>query len=63
MQVSDVEFKKYQLIFEFEAANRPLSLAEKKILMGGSIGFLRLGLRGLEREEWERRSYESGSLS
>lgn len=54
--MSDVEFEKYKLILEFEEANRPLSQAEKKILMGGSIGFLQLGLRGLEREYFDRRN-------
>lgn len=50
-----VEFKKYQLILEFEEANRPLTQIEKKSLAIYSIEYLKVGLDSLEREYCSRR--------
>ena len=50
-----MEFKKYQLILEFEEANRPLSQIEKKSLSIYSIEYLKVGLDSLEREYCNRR--------
>jgi hypothetical protein len=50
-----VEFKKYQLILEFEEANRPLTQIEKKGLAIYSIEYLKVGLDSLEREYCNRR--------
>ena len=50
-----VEFRKYQLILEFEEANRPLTQIEKKSLSIYSIEYLKVGLDSLEREYCNRR--------
>lgn len=50
-----MEFRKYQLILEFEEANRPLSQIEKKSLASYSIEYLKVGLDSLEREYCNRR--------
>ena len=50
-----VEFRKYQLILEFEEANRPLTQIEKKSLAIYSIEYLKAGLDSLEREYCNRR--------
>ena len=50
-----MEFKKHQLILEFEKANRPLSQIEKKSLAIYSIEYLKVGLDSLEREYCSRR--------
>ena len=50
-----MEFKKYQLILEFEEANRPLSQIEKKGLAVYSVEYLKTGLDSLEREYCNRR--------
>lgn len=50
-----MEFRKYQLILEFEEANRPLTELEKKCLASYSIDYLKAGLKGLEREYCSRR--------
>lgn len=57
MEIS-VEFEKYKLILEFEEANRPLSVAEKAELTKYSVGYLAFGLRGMVKQEWERRNME-----
>lgn len=51
-----MEFEKYQMILEWEEANRPLSQVEKGVLTAYSIAFLQLGLRALERDYREMRS-------
>lgn len=50
-----MEFRKYQLILEFEEANRPLTQIEKKSLAIYSIEYLKAGLDNLEREYCSRR--------
>nr|DAY20844.1 MAG TPA: hypothetical protein [Caudoviricetes sp.] len=50
-----MEFKKYQLILEFEEANRALTQIEKKSLAIYSIEYLKVGLDSLEREYCSRR--------
>ena len=50
-----VEFRKYQLILEFEEANRPLTQIEKKSLAIYSIEYLKVGLDSLEHEYCNRR--------
>jgi hypothetical protein len=50
-----VEFRKYQLILEFEEANRSLTQIEKKSLASYSIEYLKVGLDSLEREYCSRR--------
>lgn len=50
-----MKFKKYQLILEFEEANRPLTQIEKKGLAVYSIEYLKAGLDSLEREYCNRR--------
>jgi len=50
-----VEFRKYQLILEFEEANRPLTQIEKKSLAIYSIEYLKAGLDILEREYFSKR--------
>ena len=50
-----MEFKKYQLILEFEEANRPLTQIDKKSLAIYSIEYLKAGLDSLEREYCNRR--------
>lgn len=46
-----MEFEKYQMILEWEEANRPLSQVEKACLTAYSIEYLRIGLAGLTRAE------------
>lgn len=50
-----MEFKKYQLILEFEEVNRPLTQIEKKSLAIYSIEYLKTGLDSLEREYCSKR--------
>lgn len=50
-----MEFRKHQLILEFEEANRPLTQIEKKSLAIYSIEYLEVGLDSLEREYCNRR--------
>ena len=50
-----MEFRQYQLILEFEDANRPLTQIEKKSLAIYSIEYLKAGLDSLEREYCNRR--------
>lgn len=50
-----MEFRKYQLILEFEEANRPLTQIEKKSLAIYSIEYLKMGLDSLEREYCSKR--------
>lgn len=50
-----MEFRKYQLILEFEEANRPLTQIEKKSLAIYSIEYLKVELDSLEREYCSKR--------
>lgn len=54
-------FRKYQLILEFEEANRPLTQIEKKSLAIYPIEYLKVVLDSLEREYCNRR-YAQRSL-
>lgn len=44
-----MEFEKYRLVLEFEEANRPLTIYEKRALLPYSIEYVRTGLSALER--------------